>query len=44
MRSCAAAEANIAFQDANDKEDFQERADYDQPQNLKETPAPIFII
>ena len=43
MRSYAATETNIAFKDANDKDDSQERV-FEQPQNLKETPAPIFII
>ena len=38
------AEANIAFQDANDLENSQERVEFEQPQNLKETPSPIFII
>ena len=36
-------ETNIAFQDANDKDDSQERVEFEQPQNLKETPAPVFM-
>ena len=38
------SDANGVFQDATDKIDFQERADHDQPQNMKETPDPIFNI
>ena len=37
-------DANGFFQDAADKVDFLDRADLDQPQNLKETQAPAFII
>ena len=37
-------EASEAFKDAVDKVEFQERADHDQPQNLKESTDPIFII
>lgn len=37
-------DANGFFQDAADKVDFRDRADLDQPQNLKETQAPAFII
>ena len=37
-------EANEVFKNAIDKVEFQERADHDQPQNLKETQDPIFII
>ena len=37
-------EASEVFKDAIDKVEFQERADHDQPQNLKETQDPIFII
>ena len=37
-------DANGVFQDALDKVDFQERADHEQPQNMKENTVPIFII
>lgn len=37
-------DATEVLQNAIDKDDFQEKVDYDQPQNLKQTPDPVFII